>query len=173
MLVEGTIVTCPALSCPPATAELLAEVRGAVRSTARRLGRDDGRAQFARFVFVGGLSSALYAVVFVLLSAPLGNLPANTMGAVLSTMLANELHRRTTFHAGERISWLEAQWEGGALAAVGILATTSALSWLDAAVGSGDVVLQLVLIATVTGAIGLLRFVALRWVFRPRLPRSA
>ena len=80
-------------------------------------------------------------------------------------MLANELHRRLTFRAGERVTWLTAQWEGGALAAAGIVTTSAALGWLTSAVGPTDVVAQLLLVGTVTGAIGLVRFVALRWAF--------
>jgi hypothetical protein len=46
-----------------------------------RLGRDDALAQFARFVLVGGVSSALYALLFVAL-AGLGDQPANLAGGV-------------------------------------------------------------------------------------------
>jgi hypothetical protein len=83
-------------------------------------------------------------------------------------VLANELHRRLTFRAGERVDWLTAQLEGGALAAAGIVATSMALGWLTSVVGPADVVVQLLLVGAVTGAIGLLRFAALRWAFGPR-----
>ena len=130
-----------------------------------RLQRDDALAQFARFVIVGGVSSALYAAVFIAL-ARLGDQPANWAGAIASTMLANEMHRRLTFHAGTRVSWFTAQWEGGGLAGVGLVATSLALAAAHGLVGDVGTVGQLLLIAAVTGAIGLIRFVALRsWVF--------
>ncbi len=137
-----------------------------------RLQRDDALAQFARFVIVGGVSSALYAAVFVSL-AGLGDQPANWAGAIASTLLANELHRRLTFHAGTRVSWFTAQWEGGGLAAVGLVATSLTLAGVHGLVGDVGTTAQLGLIAAVTGAIGLIRFIALRtWVFSPASHRS-
>ncbi|MGY2078832.1 GtrA family protein [Modestobacter sp. SYSU DS0657] len=136
-----------------------------LRAAAVRLRQDDAVAQFARFVVVGGLSSALYAAVFVGLG-PLGDQPANLSGAIASTLLANELHRRLTFHAGGRVSWFTAQWEGGGLAGIGLVATSLALAGVHALVGDIGTGPQLCLIAAVTGLIGLIRFVALRsWVF--------
>jgi putative flippase GtrA len=135
-----------------------------------RLRGDDAVAQFARFVLVGGVSSALYAAVFISL-AGLGDQPANWAGAVASTLLANEMHRRLTFHAGMRVSWFTAQWEGGGLACVGLVATSLALAGVHTLVGDVGTTAQLLLIAAVTGAIGLIRFVALRsWVFSPGAP---
>jgi putative flippase GtrA len=130
-----------------------------------RLQRDDALAQFARFVIVGGVSSALYAAVFIAL-AGLGDQPANWAGAIASTLLANEMHRRLTFHAGARVSWFTAQWEGGGLAGVGLVATSLMLAAVHTLIGDVGTIGQLLLIAAVTGAIGLIRFVALRsWVF--------
>ena len=137
-----------------------------------RLRGDDGAAQFARFVFVGGVSSALYALLYLLLDG-LGDQPANIAGAVASSMLANELHRRLTFHAGERVSWFAAQWEGGGLAAAGMVATGLALGWFDSVAGDDSAAGDLLVVAAVTGVIGLIRFVALRWVFGARTPERA
>jgi putative flippase GtrA len=139
-----------------------------VRRSAERVRRDDGTGEFARFVLVGGLSSAVYALLFAVLTGSVGSVAANVLGSAVSSVLANEMHRRLTFRAGERIDWLTAQWEGCALAAAGIVATSAALGWLTSVVGSTDVVVQLVLVGAVTGAVGLLRFVALRWAFGPR-----
>lgn len=123
--------------------------------------------QFSRFVVVGGLSSALYAVLFLALAGA-GSQTANLVGAVASTVLANELHRRMTFRAGGRVSWLTAQLEGGGLAVIGLVATSTALSAAGTLFGTTTALQQLLLIGTVTGAVGALRFVALRaWVFRP------
>src|SRR3954451_12346584 len=119
-----------------------------------RLGRDDAVAQFARFILVGGVSSALYALLFVAL-AGLGDQPANLVGAIGSSMLANEMHRRLTFHAGERVGWFTAQWEGGGLALVGLAATALALGALDAVSEDAGSVTRIAVVAAVTGAIGL------------------
>ena len=132
-----------------------------------RLHQDDAGAQFARYVVVGGVSSALYALVFIGLTT-FGEQPANLVGAIASTLLANEMHRRLTFHAGGQVSWFTAQWEGGGLAVVGLVATSLALAGLHAVLGDVGTLQELLLIGAVTGAIGLIRFVALRsWVFTP------
>jgi putative flippase GtrA len=153
-------------------AEGTTTVRGTSSKVLDRLRGDDATAQFGRFVFVGGVSSLLYAVAFLVFRG-LGDQLANVIGAVLSSMLANEMHRRLTFHADGRISWFTAQWEGGGLALVGILATGLALDWLDDTTGVTGSAARLVLVGVVTGAIGLVRFVALRWFFAARPSTSA
>jgi len=161
-------VTCPSLLRPSSPSEAVGQLRNGLSRAAEQVRRDDGTGQFARFVLVGGLSSVVYALLFAVLSAPVGSVAANVLGSTVSSVLANELHRRLTFRAGERVDWLTAQWEGGALAAAGIVATSVALGWLTSVVGPTEVVVQLVLVGAVTGTIGLLRFVALRWAFGER-----
>jgi putative flippase GtrA len=166
--------------CRPAAAEFLGAVSGPrdgqVRDVAgrltTRLRRDDTLAQFARFVLVGATSTAFYAVLFLSLQG-WGYLPAHVVATVASSVLANELHRRLTFHAGERVSWLTAQVEAGSVSVVGLVATSAALGWLDAATGSAHPALQITLVAAVTALIGLLRFVTLRWIFRAGVQRPA
>ncbi len=154
-------MTCPSLlHRPVAVVDLAADLSALVRS-------DRGVGQFARFVMVGGLASSVYALLFVLLR-DLGQVPANIVGSALSSMLANELHRRLTFRAGERVTWFTAQWEGGALALIGLTATSLALGWFDGVVTDPSVVAEIAVIALVTATIGTLRFLALRWVFRPQ-----
>ena len=144
----------------------------ALCGTRARLHGDDPAAQLVRFVTVGVISSLVYFSVFLLLR-PLGSQLANLSGAVLSSILANELHRRLTFHAHERIGWWTAQWEGGGLAAVGLMATATALAVLDPVVSDAWWA-QLLLIGAVTGAVGLARFVFLRlWVFSGHPRRTA
>lgn len=140
--------------------------------TATRLRQDDGWAQFARFVVVGATSTALYAVLFLSLRS-LGYLPAHVVATVSSSMLANELHRRLTFRADRHVSFMTAQVEAGGVSFVGLIATTTALGWLDAVAGSAPPYWQIILVATVTAVIGLLRFMALRWIFRPAVPTTA
>jgi putative flippase GtrA len=165
-------MTCALLHRPAGDAPARGQLQVPFGRLVDRLSRDDATAQFARFVTVGGVSSALYGLLFVLLDG-LGHQPANLVGAVASSMLANELHRRLTFHAGERVSWFAAQWEGGGLAVVGMVATALALAWFDAVAAGAGTAARLAVVAAVTGAIGLLRFVALRWVFGARRPDHA
>ena len=133
---------------------------------------DDTVAQFARFVVVGGLSTLLYGVLF-LSAQGLGDQLANFIGAVFSTMLANELHRRLTFHAGARVSWFTAQWEGGGLAVIGLATTSLTLAGLNMVFGDVPPLTQIAMVTAVTGVIGAIRFVALRaWVFSTGSVRS-
>ncbi|WP_448627443.1 GtrA family protein [Geodermatophilus sp. URMC 64] len=144
----------------------------AVCGTRKRLHGDDAVAEFVRFVSVGVSSSVVYFALFLTLRG-IGPLRANVVAFVLSSVLANELHRRVTFHAGGRVGWLAAQWEGSALAVAGLLATSAALAALDGVLGTAWWA-QLVLISAVTGAIGLIRFAALRlWVFSGHPHRAA
>ena len=151
-------MSCPTLSRP--RGERVEAVLGRVRA-------DDTIGQFTRFVLVGGSTSALYALLFVALHG-VGEQPANWIGSVVTSVLANEMHRRLTFRAGERISFLTAQVEGGALSVAGLVSTSLALAWLTAATDTDDPYLQFGLVALVTATIGTLRFVALRWLFRPK-----
>jgi putative flippase GtrA len=151
------------MSCPTLTRPRGERVEGALA----RIRADDGVGQFTRFVLVGGSTSVLYALIFIALHG-LGEQPANWIGSVITSILANELHRRLTFHAGERVGFLTAQAEGGALSIAGLVSTSLALAWLTAASDTDDPYLQFGLVVGVTATIGTIRFIALRWLFRPR-----
>jgi putative flippase GtrA len=174
-------VTCPSpLRRRPVATEIPGDhAPGPLRETGKAgpvifewLRRDDTFAQFVRFVLVGGSSTAVYAVLFLALHT-LGYLPAHVMSTVASTVLANELHRRLTFRAENRVGWLAAQIEAGGVSVFGLVATSIALRWLDLTVGAAHPFVQIALVVAVTGLIGLIRFIALRWIFRPTGARSA
>lgn len=117
--------------------------------------------QLIRFAAIGGLSNILYVAVFLSLR-PEGTLVANAAGAIASTILANELHRRLTFHAADRVGWFTAQWEAGALALIGLGATTAALTAVDVALPDASALLSAAIVVAVTAMVGGLRFLALR-----------
>ncbi|MCW2696757.1 MAG: uncharacterized protein JWR62_1842 [Modestobacter sp.] len=140
-------------------------VTDALRHAREHLRGDDTLGQFARFVFVGGLTTLVYSGLFLALDG-LGDQIANLVGAIATTVLANELHRRLTFHAGREVTWFTAQWEGGGLAAIGLIATSMSLAGFSTLFGDVHAFAQIGLVIAVTGAIGAIRFVALRaWVF--------
>jgi putative flippase GtrA len=126
---------------------------------------DSTLAQFVRFVMVGSSTTVVYALFFIPLER-YGYLTGHLVGTAVSTVLANELHRRLTFHADERVGWWTAQWEAGGVTIIGLVATTAALGWLDSTSASAHVALQITCVVTVTALIGLMRFIALRWIFR-------
>ncbi len=123
-------------------------------------------AQFARFVLAGGTANLAYAASFLLL-ADLGTQAANVVGSLASAAVANELHRRLTFRAGARVGWRTAQLQGGATAGAGLAASSAALALLESATDAGGLT-ALVVAAAVSGAVGLARFVLLRWLFTRR-----
>lgn len=131
-----------------------------------RLRRDDTTAQFARFVLVGAVTTGVYAAFFVALHGR-GYLIAHLVATAVSTVLANELHRRLTFRAEERVRWFTAQWEAGGVTVIGLVSTSSALGWLDAVTDGSHAWLQIATVAAVTALVGLMRFLALRWIFKP------
>lgn len=126
---------------------------------------DTAFAQLIRFALVGGLSNIAYVVLFFGLHAE-GPLTANIVGSVLSTALANELHRRLTFHAADRVGWFVAQWEGGGLALVGLVLSTAALAAVGALFPGVNGVGQAAAVIAISATVGGMRFLALRgWVF--------
>ncbi|NEW42164.1 GtrA family protein [Nocardia cyriacigeorgica] len=125
---------------------------------------DHSFAQLLRFALVGGTSNITYLLLF-LACGGLGPLAANAAGSIVSTMIANELHRRLTFRAAGRVGWLTAQWEGGGLALVGLLISTAALAGLELmAPGLGEITRAGAVLA-IMAAVGGLRFLALRSLF--------
>ena len=154
-------MTCPSLlTRRPAVGD-------AVDSVVTRVRAEDTLGQFARFVLVGGATTLVYAALFAALEG-FGYLPAHIAATAVSTVLANEMHRRLTFHAGERVHWLTAQLEASGVTVIGLFLTSTSLGVLNALVPDARVLTQVALVVTVTGLVGLMRFVALRWLFRPR-----
>ncbi|SDN41799.1 Putative flippase GtrA (transmembrane translocase of bactoprenol-linked glucose) [Geodermatophilus siccatus] len=154
-------MTCPSLlTRRPAVGD-------AVDSAVTWLRAEDTLAQFARFVLVGVSTTLVYALLFSVLER-LGYLPAHVAATAVSTLLANEMHRRLTFHAGERVHWLTAQLEAGGITVIGLLLTSTSLGVLNSLVPEASVATQVALVVAVTGLVGLMRFIALRWLFRPR-----
>ncbi|MEV0339791.1 GtrA family protein [Nocardia sp. NPDC050713] len=118
-------------------------------------------AQLIRFALVGGSSNIAYVLLFMAMSG-FGPLVANIAGSIVSTVIANELHRRLTFHAAGRVGWFTAQWEGGGLALIGLLISTAALAGLEfSAPGLGEFAQAGAAIA-IMAAVGGMRFLALR-----------
>ncbi|MGW4356074.1 GtrA family protein [Nocardia sp. NPDC004582] len=133
----------------------------ALAAAGRFLRGDHVVAQLIRFAVVGGVSNIAYVLMFMAMNAS-GALVANIAGSMLSTAIANELHRRLTFRAAGRVGWFSAQWEGGGLAAIGLVISTAALAGLDFwAPGLGELT-QATAVLAVMAAVGGMRFLALR-----------
>ncbi|MEV6768871.1 GtrA family protein [Nocardia sp. NPDC051030] len=130
-----------------------------------RLGRylrgDHVFAQLIRFALVGGSSNIAYVLLFMAMSGT-GPLIANIAGSIVSTIIANELHRQLTFQAADRVNWFTAQIEGGGLALIGLAISTAALAALGFwAPGLGEIA-QATAVIVIMAAVGGARFLALR-----------
>ncbi|QBJ95948.1 GtrA family protein [Rhodococcus sp. ABRD24] len=137
------------------------------RVGARRLGGEGWGAQLVRFALVGGSSNALYALSFVTL-AEYGTFVANTVGVAVSTVLANELHRRRTFRAADRVHWFAAQWEAGALAVLGLILSSAVLALMHRLFPAASGAIQVLMVIGVSAVVGGMRFLVLRGaVFAP------
>ncbi|MBF6338807.1 GtrA family protein [Nocardia abscessus] len=127
----------------------------------RYLRGDHAFAQLIRFALVGGSSNVAYVLLFVAVHG-ICPLAANIAGSIVSTVIANELHRRLTFRAAGRVGWFTAQWEGGGLALIGLLISTAALAGFEFwAPGLGEIAQAGAVIAIMAG-VGGMRFLALR-----------
>ncbi|MEV0295945.1 GtrA family protein [Nocardia sp. NPDC050710] len=127
----------------------------------RYLRGDHAFAQLFRFALVGGSSNIAYVLLFMAMN-DFGPLVANIVGSIVSTIIANELHRQLTFRAAGRVGWFTAQWEGGGLALIGLLISTAALAGLEFwASGLGEIA-QAGAVIAIMAAVGGMRFLALR-----------
>nr|WP_246350601.1 GtrA family protein [Nocardia barduliensis] len=127
----------------------------------RYLRGDHAFAQVIRFALVGGSSNIAYLLLFVAMDG-ICPLVANIAGSIVSTVIANELHRRLTFRAAGRVGWFTAQWEGGGLALIGLLISTAALAGLEFWAPGLDEIAQAGAVIAVMAAVGGMRFLALR-----------
>ena len=172
MASKGAAMTVLDLAWPGSTVDRIAVDSGARRFAPAQFVRrtldphsDAVLAQLVRFALVGAISNILYLAAFVVLE-PEGSMVANLAGYLVSTAVANELHRRLTFHASGRVSWFAAQCEGGGLALVGLAISSAALAALNFLFPGTSGIVQALFVIGVSAAVGAMRFLALRgWVF--------
>lgn len=135
----------------------------ALRAEPVRLAR-----QLGWFVLSGLACSAAQAVIYLVLRRFTGPAPAGLVALVVTTVLNTESHRRLTFPAS-RARAGRAHLESGLTAAIVYVVSLALLGlvgwlWTDL-----TPVWEAVVIAAVTGTMGLLRFTVLRdWVFTDR-----
>ncbi|MFD4355906.1 GtrA family protein [Nocardia sp. NPDC058518] len=127
----------------------------------RYLRGDHAFAQLIRFALVGGASNIAYVLLFMAVHDS-GPLVANVAGSMVSTVIANELHRQLTFRAGSRVDGFTAQWEGGGLALLGLGISTAALAGLDFLAPDLGEAAQAGAVIAVMAVVGGLRFLVLR-----------
>ncbi|MFC9894250.1 GtrA family protein [Nocardia sp. NPDC127579] len=119
--------------------------------------------QLLRFALVGAASNIAYLLLFVLCSG-IGTLTANVVGSIVSTLIANELHRRLTFRAAGQVGWFAAQCQGSGLALVGLAVSTTTLAVLESCAPDLAALPQAAAMLAVMAAVGGARFLALRYL---------
>ncbi|WP_063056418.1 GtrA family protein [Nocardia salmonicida] len=151
---NSTAFAEPAISSSPVASSGAGRVRASLRS-------DHPLAQLIRFALVGGASNVAYVLVFLAFDG-FDPLATNVLGSIVSTMIANELHRRLTFRASGTVGWFTAQCQGGTLALLGLLFTTATLAALEfTAPGLGHLPQAAAVLVTMA-TVGGMRFLALR-----------
>ena len=117
-----------------------------------------------RFALAGAVASASYGVVFLVLATltAAGAQLLNLVATVISTLVANELHRRFSFRGAPEGSLARGHGVGGANAVAGLVLSGLALAgWHHLAPHAGPVSDVLVVYA-VNAAVGLVNFLVLR-----------
>jgi len=122
--------------------------------------------QLVRFASIGAVSTAVFAVLFLMLTGPIGPIAADVVALVACAGANIAANRRVTFSQRGRAGRRRHYGTGFALAALPLalsLAALVVLGWL----GVGSVVADLVALTAVNALATLSRFVLLRrWVFR-------
>ena len=152
----------------PAAPAPTAAARTAAPPVAARRRRSAEAWTLARFVVAGATGNGAHAVVFLVLGAATA-LPAavgNVLATVVSTLVANELHRRFTFRAAGSSAWSTGHGIGGAAAVAGLVLSTLALTgWHRLVPGASDLS-GLVVVHVVTALVGASNFLVLRVALR-------
>ncbi|WP_159810287.1 bifunctional glycosyltransferase family 2/GtrA family protein [Cellulomonas citrea] len=125
--------------------------------------------QLLRFAVVGVASTAAYALLYLMLSAPLGGQTANVVALALTAVANTAANRAFTFGIRGRRRALVHQGQGLAVFALAWAITAGSLALLHTLVPTASHTLELaVLVAANLGAT-VLRFLLLRgWVFGAR-----
>jgi putative flippase GtrA len=126
--------------------------------------RPDLASQLVRFASIGVMSTALFAVIFLLLAGPLGAAPADVIALAVCTVANTAANRRVTFSLRGRAGRARHQLAGLALGVLPLLLTLAALAALAAA-GITAVAAQLVAVTAANLAAAAVRFAGLRTVF--------
>lgn len=156
-MVVGSVATC---GSPVGAAHAVA-----ARAT-RLVERRPVLGQAARYLVVGGGSTLLNGLIFLLLRNWWEAVPANLVALVLSTAVSTEMHRRVTF-GGAEVRPLRAQVQNGGTVAFYAFYSSSVLLTVGVLVTDPSPLLEGAAVAAASVLGGTCRFLLLRhWVFR-------
>jgi putative flippase GtrA len=125
--------------------------------------------QVALFAVIGVLSTAAYAILFLLLRGALGAFWANAVALVATAVANTAANRRVTFGVRGRSGALRHQLQGLVIFAVGLAVTSGSLSLLHSSVTSPGRLTEVTVLSVANLVVTVMRFVAMRlWVFARR-----
>jgi glycosyltransferase involved in cell wall biosynthesis len=125
--------------------------------------------QVVRFGTIGVVSSAAYAVLFMLMQLSLGAQVANLIALLLTAIGNTAANRRFTFGVGGRADIARHHIEGLIVFAIALAITSGALAVLHLVVADPHHLIELVVLVMANLMATAARFVLLRgWVFHPR-----
>ena len=142
-------------------ATALADLRGVVRLLFA--------APVARFLTIGVASTIAYAILYLLLRAPLGAGGANAVALALTAVANTQANRRFTFQIRGRAGLLRQHAAGGVVYLIALGLTAGALDVLHGIDAHASRLLEVAVLVAATTVATVTRFVALRsWVFAHR-----
>ena len=142
-------------------ATALADLRGVVRLLFA--------APVARFLTIGVASTIAYAILYLLLRAPLGAGGANAVALALTAVANTQANRRFTFQIRGRAGLLRQHVAGGVVYLIALGLTAGALDVLHGIDAHASRLLEVAVLVAATTVATVTRFVALRsWVFAHR-----
>jgi putative flippase GtrA len=123
----------------------------------------------ARFLTIGAASTIAYAILYLLLRAPLGAGGANAAALALTAVANTQANRRFTFQIRGRTGLLRQHAPGGVVYLIALGLTAGALDVLNALRPHPDRLLEVAVLVAATTVATATRYVALRsWVFARR-----
>ncbi len=123
-------------------------------------------APVARFLSIGVASTIAYAILYLLLRAPLGAGGANALALALTAVANTQANRRFTFHIRGRAGLLRQHAAGAVVYLIALGLTAGALDVLTALHPRPGRLLEVVVLVAATTVATVTRYVALRsWVF--------
>ncbi|HEY5854763.1 MAG TPA: bifunctional glycosyltransferase family 2/GtrA family protein [Aldersonia sp.] len=122
--------------------------------------------QLLRFGIVGIVSTAAYAVLYVVFHAALGAQAANFVALLLTAIFNTAANRAFTFGVRGSANVARHQFQGLIIFGIGLALTSGSLVALHAWVPDASRNIELAVLVLANLVATLVRFVGLRWVFR-------
>lgn len=124
--------------------------------------------QVMRYGTVGGVCTAVFSALYLVLAGPLGTTVANTVAMIVSAVLNTALNRRHTFRATRQGRAVQHHAQGTVIMVLNWLLSTGSLWGLRILAPAAAHIVELIVLTCANLGGTLMRFILLKmWVFRP------